>query len=74
MITIRYKIPTFSSEETFIEEGSKKFRPEIKMLGIFQLRSPLKNVNRNGCGGDSAPFLECVDRIRFPLQHTGAPC
>ena len=39
IITIRYEIPTFSSVGPFFEEGgrrgSRKFRPEAEILGIF---------------------------------------
>ena len=40
IITIRYKIPTFSSVGPFYEEGgrgSRKFRPEAEILGIFSM-------------------------------------
>ena len=38
IITIRYEIPTFSLVGPFFEEegrGSRKFRPEAEILGIF---------------------------------------
>ena len=38
IITIRYEIPTFLSVGPFFEEGgrgSRKFRPEAEILGIF---------------------------------------
>ena len=40
IITIRYEIPTFSSVGPFFEEGgegSRKFRPEAEILGIFSI-------------------------------------
>ena len=38
-ITLRYKIPSFSSVGPFFEEGrgSRKFRPEAEILGIFSI-------------------------------------
>ena len=38
-ITIRYEIPTFSSVGPFFEggEGSRKFRPEAEIFGIFSI-------------------------------------
>ena len=42
-ITIRYEIPTFSSVGPFFEEGggggSRKFRPEAEILGIFSIEA-----------------------------------
>ena len=40
IITIRYEIPTFPSVGPFFEEGgegSRKFRPEAEILGIFSI-------------------------------------
>ena len=40
LFTIRYEIPTFSSVGPFFEEGgrgSRKFRPEAEILGIFSI-------------------------------------
>ena len=40
IITIRYKIPTFSSVGPFFKEGgrgSRKFRPEAEILVIFSI-------------------------------------
>ena len=39
IITIRYKIPTFLSVKLFFEEGegSRKFRPEAEIFGIFSI-------------------------------------
>ena len=40
IITIRYKIPTFSSVGPFLEgglRGSRKFRPDAEILGIFSI-------------------------------------
>ena len=45
-ITIRYKIPSFSSVGPFFEEGrgSRKFRPEAEILGIFSIEvAPYRN-------------------------------
>ena len=39
-ITIMYEIPTFSLVGTFFKEGgrgSRKFRPEAEILGIFSI-------------------------------------
>ena len=36
-ITIRYKIPSFSSEGPFSKRGVGKFRPEAEILGIFSI-------------------------------------
>ena len=40
IITIRYEIPTFSSVGPFFAEGgrgSRKFRPEAEIFGIFSI-------------------------------------
>ena len=38
IITIRYEIPSFLSVGPFFKEGgSRKFRPEAKILGIFSI-------------------------------------
>ena len=39
IITIRYEIPTFSLVGPFYEEGegSRKFRPEAEIFGIFSI-------------------------------------
>ena len=43
IITIRYEIPSFSSVGPFFEEGrgSRKFRPEAEILGIFSFEVAL---------------------------------
>ena len=53
IITIRYEIPTFSSVGPFFEEGgggSRKFRPEAEILGIFSFE-----VAPNMCGHIEPP-------------------
>jgi len=51
-ITIRNKIPSFSSVGPFFEEGrgSKKFWPEAEILGIFSFE-----VAPNMCGHIEPP-------------------
>ena len=47
MITIRYKILTFSSVGPFFKEGgggTENFDQKLKFLGFFQLRWPLKSM------------------------------
>ena len=46
MITIRYKIPTFSSVEPFFKEGGrrlKKFQQEAEILEIFSIEVAIKD-------------------------------
>ena len=49
IIPIRYEIPTFSLVGPFFEEGgrgSRKFRPEAEILGIFSIEvAPNWNTN-----------------------------
>ena len=49
IITIRYEIPTFSSVGPFFKEGgrgSRKFRPEAEILGIFSIEVAPKDFQR----------------------------
>ena len=52
IITIRYEIPSFLSVGPFFEEGrgSRKFRPEAEILGIFSFE-----VAPNMCGHIEPP-------------------
>ena len=52
IITIRYEILTFSTVGPFFEEGrgSRKFRPEAEILGIFSIE-----VAPNRCGHIEPP-------------------
>ena len=50
IITIRYEIPTFSSVGPFFEEGgegSRKFRPEAEIFGIFSIEVATKGGLKN---------------------------
>ena len=47
IITIRYEIPMFSSVGPFFEEGgrgSRKFRPEAEIFGIFSIEVVTKGL------------------------------
>ena len=73
IITIRYKIPTFSSVGPFFKEeggGLENFGQKLKFLGFFQLRLPLNPIGAGG--GLNQPAL--FSNIHFSMKKgSGGP-
>ena len=62
IITIRYEIPTFLEEGV---EGPENFGQNLKLLGFFQLRWPLKIAPASSMVSLNMKSFAFVDTLNF---------